>query len=318
MNRSGWPPLVLAGRAALASAAAALALAVPGVALAAPLATSAVPFQDPSAQGWIGLCNQQGQQITSGWLSDRPFAWRAVSSQSAPSGYRSGTITATLYGFVAMRSLPPGDWGGEQLTASSRYSNPDHPMAQSTAADEPLHTLVEDYPPEWDGFYELRLYLGAAGQSPYSVRYPALAIQVNGDSWQAVGGGKVDCSSGQAVSDESLLLPASKTSPSSAAGSPGPGAVAGSRGTPTSLPAGHTSATSASTNAAGAVSGTSDPAGSARVASGPTAASGHHGSTTPWAAVAVAALAALAVGLGFPPVWRRLRRSDGTRPDQAS
>ncbi len=192
-------------------------LAAMGLAAAGSAASAAtmVPYTDASAKGYIGLCNQKGQQITSGSVDAAPFVWRAVSSQAAPAGYATATRTATVFGFVAMGELPPGDWGGEQLTASTRYSNPSAPMAQFTGGDEPLSTLISDYPPEWNGFYELRIFLGAANQAPYEVNYPILNIQVKGDTWYAVGGGPVNCNAGQAESVESILLPKSRTSPTS-------------------------------------------------------------------------------------------------------
>jgi hypothetical protein len=183
--------------------------------VAAPVAwastSTAVPYSDSSAKGYIGLCDQAGHQITSGSVDATPFVWRVVSSEPAPPLYSGNSRTATLFGFVAMQELPPQDWGGEQLTASTRYSNPSAPIAQFTAADEPLSTLIADYPPEWDGFYELRMFLGAADQEPYELTYPALNIQVKGSTWYAVRGGPVKCNASSALSIESILLPRSRT-----------------------------------------------------------------------------------------------------------
>ena len=60
-------------------------------------AGSAVPYTDPNAVGSIGLCNQAGQQITSGSISTTPFAWRAVSTQPAPAPYNNAGRTATSW-----------------------------------------------------------------------------------------------------------------------------------------------------------------------------------------------------------------------------
>ena len=161
-----------------------------------------VPYTDPNAVGYIGLCNQAAQQITSGTLSATPFVWRAVSSQPAPAQYNAAGGTAILSAYLPMQGLPPGDWSGEQLTASSQYSNPQSPMAQATAKDEPLEDFVQDYPPGWDGFIQLRLYLGAPDEPSYVQHYPVLNLEISGDTWTAVGGGPVNCSAGNAESLE--------------------------------------------------------------------------------------------------------------------
>ena len=57
-------------------------------------AATAVPYTDPAVAGSIGLCNQAGQQVTSGSVDTVPFAWRAVSTQPASAPYNNaGTLT---------------------------------------------------------------------------------------------------------------------------------------------------------------------------------------------------------------------------------
>jgi hypothetical protein len=180
-----------------------------------------VPYTDSNAVGYIGLCNQAAQQITSGTLSATPFVWRAVSSQPAPAQYNAAGGTAILSAYLPMQGLPPGDWSGEQLTASSQYSNPQSPMAQATAKDEPLEDFVQDYPPEWDGFIQLRLYLGAPDEPAYVQHYPVLNLEISGDTWTAVGGGPVNCSAGNAESLETAVAPPSTTTTVSSSGGGG-------------------------------------------------------------------------------------------------
>jgi hypothetical protein len=175
-------------------------------------ANSVPPYSDPNAVGSIGLCNQAGQQITSGSLTTKPFAWRAVSTQPAPAPYNNAGRTATLVVYQPQQGLPPGDWSGAQMTSSSRYTNAANPMAAATSGDQSLQDIVEEYPPKWNGFLQLRIYLGTTNQQTYSEHYPALDIQVTGNTWQAVGGSPVDCASGTSESLESLLLPSASTS----------------------------------------------------------------------------------------------------------
>src|SRR6202034_1112123 len=93
----------------------------------------------------------------------------------------------------------------------SRYTNPANPMAAATTDDQSLQDIIEQYPPKWDGFLQLRIYLGTANEPGYTQHYPALNIQVTGDTWQAVGGSSVNCSSGTSESLESVVLPSTTT-----------------------------------------------------------------------------------------------------------
>lgn len=179
----------------------------------APSASAAgpsVPYTDSNAVGSIGLCDQQGHQISSGSVTTRPFAWRAVSNEPAPAPYNNAERTATLVVFQPQQALPAGDWSGMQMTSSSSYTNPANPMAAATGADQSLADVIAQYPPKWDGFLELRLYLSTANEQADNV-YPALNIRVTGNTWQAVGGSSVNCTSGTAESIESALLPQSTT-----------------------------------------------------------------------------------------------------------
>jgi hypothetical protein len=217
----------------LLGAAGALAqpLGAPLTGLAA-AASPAAPYTDPNAEGSIGLCNQAGQQITSGSVTAQPFAWRAVSTEPAQAPYNNAGRTAILVAYQPLQGLPPGDWSGTQLTSSSRYSNPANPIAAATAADQSLQDIIEAYPPRWDGFLQLRIYLGTVNEQAYTLHYPALNIQVTGNTWQAVAGSPVNCASGTSESLESEVLPstttsAPTTSPTTAASSGGNGTSPG-------------------------------------------------------------------------------------------
>jgi hypothetical protein len=272
-------------------------------------ATPGVPYTDPNASGYIGLCNQAGQQITSGSVTTTPFVWRAVSSQAAPSKYSGTSRTATLTAYLPIQVLPPGDWSGEELTSASRYSNPDNPMAAATDKDVPLETFLQDFPPEWDGFIQLRMYLGAADQETYEVHYPTLDIQVTGDTWQAFGGGPVNCNSGSAESIETALLPSSSTTP-------GNGTGGSSTSSSTAIPAGtggsETSKGSGSSGSKG--SGSGSGAHSSPGVSDPVTATTATTSHVPLiAALVIAALAVLATLLFF--FIRRRRPSEPAPPE---
>jgi hypothetical protein len=168
--------------------------------------TTGAPFSDPSAHGYIGLCNSSLHQVRSGDIDTTPFATRAVSSVSAPSEYAKPGRTAILLAYQPIAEVPSGEWSGEELTASSRYTNAAHPMAEATAGDDSLADFISDFPPLLDHSIELRLYLGAINEPVYSYSYPSLAIEVTGTTWHQVGGGPVDCTNGSATSIETILL----------------------------------------------------------------------------------------------------------------
>ena len=261
-----------------------LGLALLGAALPAATsgaASTGVPYTDPNAVGYIGLCNQAGQQITSGSVTTTPFVWRAVSSQAAPAGYDGPSRTATLTAYLPLQALPAGDWSGEELTSASEYSNPANPMAAATTRDVSLETFIQDYPPEWDGFIQLRMFLGAPDEPAYQRHYPSLDIYVSGNTWTAVGGGPVNCNAGSAESLETIVLP-STTTTTAGSGAKGGAAGAGTTGT------GAGGGSSGGSNTAASSGGGSTAA--SAVTGEQTTSSGHN-------AVILAGLIVVAIGL---------------------
>ena len=253
---------------------------------------TAPPYKDPNAQGYIGLCNTFGQQVTSGSIYTDPFAYRSVSSVAGKAPYDNATRTATLLAFQPQQALPAGDWSGEAMTAGSRYSNPAHPMAAATVADDTLAAYLSDFPARWDGFVELRMYLSTVNAQPYTSRYPVLDVQVIGTHWYAVGGGKVNCRAGVSVSIESIVLPSKD--------------IKRQKAPPTTTPT--TTPTMVATTQGG--SGSTTPTTAASAVS-PTSSSGHGAGFFILALVALAAVAAGGYGIG-----RRRKGSTNSSPDQ--
>jgi hypothetical protein len=256
-------------------------------------ATPSVPYSDPRAAGDIGLCNEKGQQIASGSINSPSFVSKAVSTTAAESSVSGSGRTATLYAFQPIKGEDPAYWSGEPLTGASVYSNTSAPTAVSTNRDPALSNFLAAFPASWDGFLQLRMYLGAPGQSPYVATYPTLNVYVSGQTWQAVGGGTVNCNSGQAVSDEVLLGV--------------PGAVTTTTTTTASVPA-NTSHTATSTPPA--QSGASpDSASSAGGGQADAAADlPSHDSSSTGAVIAGVVAAAVVIGLGTLLLVRYRRR----------
>jgi hypothetical protein len=187
-------------------------------------ADGSVPYVDAHSVGDLTLCAKDGSTITSGRTTDKPFVWRAISPTAALGEYAAAGRTATLYGFQPRENVYPGQWSGEQLTASARYTNASYPMAQATDRDLTLADLLDTYPAQWNGLFQLRLYLGAPGVPVDSIHYATADIQVTGDRWTVLRSGNAPCSSGSAVSLEALL-PASNTAGLTASPAP-PGSSA--------------------------------------------------------------------------------------------
>jgi hypothetical protein len=172
---------------------------------------SSIPFRDTNAVGSIGLCDRSGDQITSGSISTTPFAWRAVSTFAAPAPYNNAWRTAILMAYQPQDGLLPSEWSGEQLTSSSRYTNPRYPMAAATASDSSLSAFIDDFPPRWHDLIELRIYLGTQNAPAYNAKYSALVIQVRENTWFALDSKPVNCHSGTSTSIETILLPTTTT-----------------------------------------------------------------------------------------------------------
>jgi hypothetical protein len=164
-----------------------------------------VPYQDPSAVGSMTLCNKDLQPTTEGSLTDRPFVWRAVSDTPATAPYNNKNRRAVLYYFQPRENVDPGEWSSEILTAASTYADPQYPIAQATPIDFPLVSAATNFPPQWDGFVQLRMYFTTEG-APQSADYVAADIRIEGDNWTLVRGGDAPCDAGKAVSPE-LALP---------------------------------------------------------------------------------------------------------------
>jgi len=202
LTRQARPLRALGGRGVAGGV-----VALASLVLLAPAAhaDTALPYSDPNAVGSIGLCDRAGHPVNHGNIHDKPFVWRAVSSVPAPAPYDANGRTATLFAFQPRVETAPGQWSGELVTASAKYSNPAHPMAQATALDESLADYLADFPTMLDGLVQLRIYLGAPGQPAYTLKYAATDLKVSGDTWTVARGASVPCTGGAAVSLEAVL-----------------------------------------------------------------------------------------------------------------
>lgn len=168
-------------------------------------ADGAVPYTDPAADGFIGLCDTSDHAIDHGSISAQPFVRSAVASVAAPAPYDGEGRTATLFAYQPREGSAPGEWSGQLLTASTRYRDAQHPTAVATTLDDSLATFLGAFPPLWDGLIQLRLFLGAPGQPVRTLQYAATDIRIAGDTWTVVRGGNTACDQTAGTSIEELL-----------------------------------------------------------------------------------------------------------------
>jgi hypothetical protein len=236
---------------------------------AAGSATASTPTlpNDPDTAGALTICDNSGQQVTSGSINQRPAFHRVIDVTSAPSAYRVRGV-ATLYGAQPRPDVVPAEWSTEQLSGGGLYSDPDHPMAVGTSGDESIATYLGDYPLSDLGVFQLRLILVGPDAPAYNTYYDASYIQVNGDTWTQLNPGPDDCAtSGTSVSVERMLLPASEFHHTKAANPPPtPGSATSDGQSPAPTSGGHSSQPSGTP--ATSIGGTSPAAASAQESSG--------------------------------------------------
>jgi hypothetical protein len=291
-------------RAACAAGLVAVVVSLGGSAAAS---TGNVPFTDPQADGYVGLCDLAGHNVTSGSLDSTPFAWKVVSSARPPKAYSGRGENADLDIYQARPGVLPGDWTGEDLMGATDYAHPGQPTAEATYKDDPLREITLALPPLWDGLYALRMQFGKTGYGVYNATYPMTVIQVTGNSWHVVSGGLVDCGRAKAVPQEVLTgVAAHQVSAQQTNGETPPTAPASVRATPTVKP-------SAVHTGAGAPVAAGSKSGLTKTVAEPITVPvtlAHHGGGVSHTLVAVIVVAGLiAAGMGGLAIGRRSRAS---------
>jgi hypothetical protein len=269
-------------------------------------AGSSVPWHDSNVQGSITLYDASGHVLTNGLIATHPFAWRAVGSQPARAPYSAAGRNATLYAYQPRQDVDPGLWSGDMLTGTTPYRDPAHPTVTETTTDFSLEDFINEFPPKWDGFLQLRLLIGATGMSTPTSPYAALNVKVDGPNWSVVG----------VVTSPSVSPTSSGSAPSGAKASPSvtptaPRASGSPRSSTASHRAGASPSSSSKANAKRSGSSELDgsPSGSAltvgSLSHGPSSGTGTSGNRgyPGWAAL----LGVLALTLGLGVVWRQWR-----------
>lgn len=193
----------------------ALVALLAGVLAGAPVsvaATTTSPLPaDPKAHGYVGLCDEDGHNVTGGSINAKPFVWKAVASTPPPAAYQGRGQNAVLNVYQPRPQVPAGEWSGGSLTAATFYTTPRLPAVQATYQDLSLSQFTQNFPPMVDGLYVLRIYFGRANYGLYSATYPTTTIQVTGTTWHVVSGGTVDCGASKGESNEQVMGVVSKS-----------------------------------------------------------------------------------------------------------
>ena len=240
------------------------------IALASPAMAADPPYNDPAATGGITLCDAKGGIKTSGSLAD-PLAAIVVGESPATAPYDGEGRVAGLFAYQPRQGVEPGEWSGQGMTALSRYTNAEHPMAEILPADYTVGDFVQAFAPQWDGMIQLRIYLRVPNQPVGSTSYSATSLQVSGDTWQQVGASAGGiCKAGKATSVARLL--GLSTERPTAAPTSGPRPATSTPSAAATARSGASATTPGTVSAAGSASSPGVTSGVRAVADGPVAA----------------------------------------------
>ena len=151
----------------------------------------AAPYDDPAATGRLTLCTG-GSAVTEG-STRQPLADVVAGATAAAAAYAGNGRAATLFAYQPRAGVASTEWTGLQLTAPVTYDDPARPRLALRAGDTTLSQFLAGYPAVDDGWVQLRLYLGAVDQPVQSLRYDAVDLHVDGDTWHAVDPGAASC-----------------------------------------------------------------------------------------------------------------------------
>jgi hypothetical protein len=152
------------------------------------ITSGGVPYSDNASVGDLALYDKAGNPVTSGSINDRPFVAYAVSLVKAPKPYDKDGRKAALLAFSPQKNSDPSQWPSDFMTGSTPYSDPNHPTATAVSDDISIANFLAEFPSQWDGYIQLRMYLGAPGEPGMTTSYTTADIRVNGNTWTLVRG----------------------------------------------------------------------------------------------------------------------------------
>jgi len=158
-----------------------------GIALAA-----TPPYEpDPNSTGAVTIFDASGNQVISGDINT-PITF----AQSSTAG-RAGDTKATLFGYTPKAGVNSLLWSGEALSGSTTYPNAaapaplgtsSLPLVSGVAGDQPLSTLIADFPntatDAYQGLYQLRVKTSST--AGFNTAYSSVSVLVTGTTWTQV------------------------------------------------------------------------------------------------------------------------------------
>ena len=153
-----------------------------------------VPYDDPQSAGSIALCSADGTPVTEGSVDDTPFAAVALGETGLPSDLDADGAVGTLFAYQPRAGVSPSEYSGTAITAAGVLADPASPAVSVPEDAWTLGDFVTAYPADFDGYVQLRLYLGTPAAGTLNDRpYDTADLRIDGDRWELVRGGSVAC-----------------------------------------------------------------------------------------------------------------------------
>jgi hypothetical protein len=181
---------------------------VGGVALVAALvfwrvdgeAKTTVPYDDAQSAGLLTLCSADGKAVTGGKVDDQPFADVVLGETALPSNLDPAGAVATLFAYQPREGVATSEFSGNALTATAEIADPARPAARVEEDAWTIGDFVTAFPADFDGYVQLRLYLGTPEAGTLSDQpYDTADLRVDGDAWELVRGGTASCADAESA-----------------------------------------------------------------------------------------------------------------------
>ncbi|SDD29046.1 hypothetical protein [Nocardioides lianchengensis] len=160
----------------------------------------AAPYDDTLAAGSLTLCSADGQPVTEGSTKDRPFADVVRGETALPSELDPAGAVATLYAYQPREGVGTEEFSGTAITAAEVLPDPGQPAVRVTEDAWSVDDFVTAFPATYDGFVQLRLYLGTPGAGTLSTSpYDTADLRVDDGRWELVRGGSASCADAESL-----------------------------------------------------------------------------------------------------------------------
>jgi len=162
-----------------------------------------VPYDDAQSAGLLTLCSADGKAVTGGKVDDLPFADVVLGETALPSDLDPTGAVATLFAYQPREGVATSEFSGNALTATAGFADPTRPAVRVEEDAWSIGDFVAAFPADFDGYLQLRLYLGTPEVGTLSDQpYDTADLRVDGADWELVRGGTASCADA-----ESALLP---------------------------------------------------------------------------------------------------------------